>query len=69
MISWGDHRLVAAARPGQWDDRKVGGGAVPFRVRSNGEDAWLAVYHGVTKSSGAYSLGALLLDAQTIRRA
>lgn len=63
MISWGDHQLVATARPGRWDDSKIGGGAVPFRVRSEGVDGWLAVYHGVTKSSGAYSLGALLLDA------
>ena len=63
MISWGDHQLVAMARDGGWDDSKVGGGAVPFRVRSHGVDGWLAVYHGVTKSSGAYSLGALLLSA------
>ncbi len=63
MISWGDHQVVATARPGSWDDSKVGGGAVPFRVRSHGVDGWLAVYHGVTKSSGAYSLGALLLAA------
>jgi predicted GH43/DUF377 family glycosyl hydrolase len=62
MLSWGRHRLVAAARPGCWDDEKVGGGAVPFRVRVKGEDAWLAVYHGVTQSSTTYSLGALLLD-------
>jgi beta-1,2-mannobiose phosphorylase / 1,2-beta-oligomannan phosphorylase len=61
MISWGDHQIVATARPDSWDDLKVGGGAVPFRVRTNGGDGWLAVYHGVTKSSGAYSLGALLL--------
>lgn len=63
MISWGDHQLVATARSGSWDDSKIGGGAVPFRVRSGGVDGWLAVYHGVTRSSGAYSLGALLLDA------
>lgn len=63
MISWGEHRVVATARAGSWDDSKVGGGAVPFRVRSNGVDGWLAVYHGVTKSTGAYSLGALLLAA------
>lgn len=61
LITWGGHQLVATARPGGWDDSKVGGGAVPFRVRSSGVDGWLAVYHGVTKSSGAYSLGALLL--------
>lgn len=63
LLSWGDHRLVAAARPGQWDDLKVGGGAVPFRVNVGGRDAWLAVYHGVTASPLTYALGALLLDA------
>lgn len=61
MRAWGDHTLVAMARPGRWDDEKIGGGAVPFRVQANGADGWLAVYHGVTKGSGAYSLGALLL--------
>jgi predicted GH43/DUF377 family glycosyl hydrolase len=63
IVSWGEHQIVAMGRPGTWDDSKIGGGAVPFRVRSNGVNGWLAVYHGVTKSSGAYSLGALLLDA------
>ena len=64
LLAWGGHRLVAAARAGRWDDAKVGGGAVPFRVRSGGRDTWLAVYHGVTRSPPAYSLGALLLDAR-----
>jgi beta-1,2-mannobiose phosphorylase / 1,2-beta-oligomannan phosphorylase len=62
LTSWGNHRLVASARPGMWDDLKVGGGAVPFRVKANGRDAWLAIYHGVTASPLTYSLGALLLD-------
>lgn len=62
MLSWGDHRIVATARPGSWDDVKIGGGAVPFKVHANGQDAWLAIYHGVTGSPAAYSLGALLLD-------
>jgi beta-1,2-mannobiose phosphorylase / 1,2-beta-oligomannan phosphorylase len=64
LKAWGDHRFVAGARAGQWDDAKIGGGAVPFRVRRGTIDAWLAIYHGVTKSSTAYSLGALLLDAR-----
>ena len=64
LLSWGDHRLVASARPGMWDDLKVGGGAVPFRVEVDGRTAWLAVYHGVTASPLTYSLGALLLDGQ-----
>jgi beta-1,2-mannobiose phosphorylase / 1,2-beta-oligomannan phosphorylase len=64
LLAWGSHRLVAAARPGEWDGAKVGGGAVPFRVRSGGWDGWLAVYHGVSESPTRYSLGALLLDAR-----
>ena len=63
LMAWGEHRFVAGARAGQWDDAKIGGGAVPFRVHAGKTDAWLAIYHGVTKSSTAYSLGALLLDA------
>ena len=63
LISWGDHRLVASGRPGMWDDAKIGGGAVPFRVRAGTVDGWLAIYHGVT-SPNVYSLGALLLDAR-----
>ncbi len=61
MTSWGDHRLVATARSGYWDDDKIGGGAVPFRVRAGRHDGWLAVYHGVT-APDVYCLGALLLD-------
>lgn len=64
LHSWGDHRIVASARGGRWDDAKVGGGAVPFRVRAGDDDAWLAIYHGVTSSPLTYSLGALLLDAR-----
>jgi predicted GH43/DUF377 family glycosyl hydrolase len=63
LLAWGDHRVVAAARPDRWDDAKVGGGAVPFRVKSGAHDGWLAIYHGVTRAPLEYSLGALLLDA------
>ena len=63
LISWGSHRFVAAAREGSWDDSKIGGGAVPFRVHAGNRDGWLAIYHGVTRSPPEYSLGALLLDA------
>lgn len=62
LLAWGEHRLLASARPGMWDDLKIGGGAVPFRVQVRGRPAWLAVYHGVTASPLTYSLGALLLD-------
>jgi beta-1,2-mannobiose phosphorylase / 1,2-beta-oligomannan phosphorylase len=64
LIAWGGHRLVASARHGRWDDAKVGGGAVPVRVRTGATDGWLAIYHGVTSSALTYSLGALLLDAR-----
>ena len=59
MLAWGDHRFVANARSSGWDDAKIGGGAVPFRVKGG----WLAIYHGVSKSPMEYVLGALLLDA------
>jgi predicted GH43/DUF377 family glycosyl hydrolase len=62
MFSWGNHRLVASARDGMWDDVKVGGGAVPFRVHVDRRDAWLAIYHGVGRNPPSYALGALLLD-------
>ncbi|MEP7052227.1 MAG: glycoside hydrolase family 130 protein [Pseudomonadota bacterium] len=64
LRAWGEHRLVASARPGMWDDLKIGGGAVPFRVQVRGRPAWLAIYHGVTASPLTYSLGALLLDGE-----
>jgi len=63
LLAWGDHRLVATARPGGWEDVKIGGGAVPFGVQANGQERWLAVYHGVSGSPHVCSLGALLLGA------
>ena len=64
LRAWGSHRFVAKARDNTWDNSKIGGGAVPFRVRTDEYDGWLAVYHGVTESPYAYSLGALLLDPE-----
>jgi predicted GH43/DUF377 family glycosyl hydrolase len=64
LLDWGRHRYVAGARAEGWDNSKIGGGAVPFRVRTKDHDGWLAVYHGVTASPTTYSLGALLLDAE-----
>lgn len=62
LLSWGNHRLVAAPRASGWDDSKVGAGAVPFRVHFGREDGWLSIYHGVTGDPPTYCLGALLLD-------
>jgi predicted GH43/DUF377 family glycosyl hydrolase len=64
LMAWGRHHYIAGARRDGWDDAKVGGGAVPFRVRVGRQDAWLAVYHGVRRSPLEYALGALLLDAR-----
>jgi len=64
LVSWGGHSFLAAARDESWDNAKVGGGAVPFRVKTDDYDGWLAIYHGVTDSPVTYSLGALLLDAE-----
>jgi beta-1,2-mannobiose phosphorylase / 1,2-beta-oligomannan phosphorylase len=67
LRSWGGHTFVAGPRGGGWDDVKVGGGAVPFRVHSSDRTTagdWLAVYHGVSGSPHRYSLGALLLDGR-----
>jgi predicted GH43/DUF377 family glycosyl hydrolase len=68
LKSWGDHCLVATARTGKWDDEKIGGGAVPFRVHAGRQDAWLAIYHGVSRQPTTYSLGALLLDIHDPRK-
>ena len=59
LRDWGDHRYLAGARRGRWDNAKIGGGAVPFRTK----EGWIAVYHGVSTSPMEYALGALLLDA------
>lgn len=61
LLDWGRHEYVAGARPGKWDNRKIGGGAVPFRVNNGKHNGWLEIYHGVTESPATYSLGAVLL--------
>jgi beta-1,2-mannobiose phosphorylase / 1,2-beta-oligomannan phosphorylase len=56
---WGDHRFLMAPRPGMWDSKRIGGGAVPFRV----PEGWLELYHGVDEAD-RYCLGAVLLDGE-----
>lgn len=56
-IYWGNHKLLAATRPGKWDSARVGAGAAPIRT----DKGWLEIYHGATKEH-RYCLGALLLD-------
>ncbi|MCG3147571.1 MAG: 4-O-beta-D-mannosyl-D-glucose phosphorylase [Verrucomicrobiae bacterium] len=57
LLHWGDHRCIAATRPGQWDSERIGAGAAPIKT----ERGWLAIYHGADQKS-RYCLGGLLLD-------
>jgi predicted GH43/DUF377 family glycosyl hydrolase len=54
---WGNHRCLAATRPGMWDSARVGAGASPIRTPAG----WLEIYHGAT-AEHRYCLGLLLLD-------
>ncbi len=57
LVFWGNHNRLMWTREGYWDSRRIGAGAVPFRVK----EGWLEIYHGVSKDN-TYSLGAVLLD-------
>jgi predicted GH43/DUF377 family glycosyl hydrolase len=58
LLCWGNHRQFMSPREGLWDNGRVGGSAIPFRV----EGGWLEIYHGASKSH-RYCLGAVLMDA------
>lgn len=58
LVCWGNHRKLITARPGMWDNGRIGCSAVPFRV----DGGWLELYHGAS-AENRYCLGALLLDA------
>lgn len=57
LRDWGEHRFCFGSRPGTWDSKRIGGGAVPFLTARG----WLEIYHGVNPD-GQYALGAALLD-------
>ncbi len=57
LRNWGDHRVLMEARPGKWDERKIGIAGPPIKT----EKGWLLIYHGVA-NDGTYRLGAALLD-------
>ncbi len=59
LLCWGNHRRVMGARERGWDNGRVGGSAIPFRV----EGGWLEIYHGADVND-RYCLGAVLLDAE-----
>jgi len=58
LICWGNHMRLMGTRKKYWDERSIGAGAVPFRIR----EGWLDIYHGSSKVN-RYCLGAVLLDA------
>jgi len=57
LICWGNHRRIMGLRDDMWDNERIGGSAVPFRV----EQGWLEIYHGADMNH-RYCLGAVLLD-------
>lgn len=58
LICWGKHMRLMGTRKKYWDERRIGCGAVPFRI----EEGWMEIYHGSSKIN-RYCLGAVLLDA------
>ncbi len=57
-IHWYDHKEILKARPGYWDDAKVGIAGPPIEL----EEGWLLIYHGVEARTWTYRLGCALLD-------
>ncbi len=57
-IHWYDHKEILTARPGYWDDAKVGVAGPPIEL----EEEWLLIYHGVEAKTWTYRLGCVLLD-------
>jgi len=57
LVYWGNHMRLMGTRKKYWDNRMVGCGAVPFRIK----EGWIEIYHGSSKTN-RYCLGAVLLD-------
>ena len=57
-IHWYDHREIIKARPGYWDDAKVGIAGPPIEI----DKGWLLIYHGVEAKTWTYRLGYVILD-------
>ncbi|MFA6353439.1 MAG: glycosidase [Candidatus Paceibacterota bacterium] len=49
---------IIGPRINKWDNAKVGISAPPIKTKYG----WLLLYHGISKSSNTYRLGAVLLD-------
>jgi len=59
-IHWYEHKETLEARPGYWDDAKVGVAGPPIEL----EEGWLLIYHGVEAKTWTYRLGCALLDRE-----
>lgn len=57
LLNWGGHRLLMGTRQDCWDEGRIGGSVVPFKIK----EGWLEIYHGATRDD-RYCLGAVLLD-------
>lgn len=67
LRSWGNHKLMLAARKGAWwDANKIGLSPPPIET----PQGWLVIYHGVrqTPSSSIYRLGLALFDLNAPQR-
>ncbi len=58
-LHWGNHKLIAKTRIGNFDSKRLGAGAAPIKT----EKGWLEIYHGATEKN-KYCLGAILLDLE-----
>jgi len=59
LIHWGRQRHFCSASGRNWENGRIGCGAVPFKT----EKGWVEIYHAAD-SENHYSLGAMLLDAE-----
>ena len=57
LLYWGNHKHLFGLRELEWDNGRIGGGAVPIKT----EKGWLELYHGASKDD-RYCMGAVLLD-------
>lgn len=69
LVHWGGHQVFQGAGGGDWASGRIGGGCPPVRT----DRGWLVIYHGNQRPTepgevGAYSAGALLLDARDPHR-
>ncbi len=57
LICWGNHKRILSTSKDDWENGRIGCGAVPFLI----EQGWLEIYHAADVNN-RYCLGAALLD-------